>query len=88
MIVVCDVEPAHRRLDDYIYRSADSRLYVQIHQATSRCTHSRRCNARRVMHGWLGIEADLRLQPLIRLSFLTLEPVDGPSDEYGYDAGV
>ena len=45
-------------------------------------------DATRVVHGWLGIEADLRLQPLIRLSFLTLEPVDGPSDEYGYDAGV
>ena len=37
--------------------------------------------------GWLGIEADLRLPPLIRL-FLTLEPVDCPPDEYGYSAGV
>ena len=77
MIVGCDVEPAQRRQD----------RIAEAHQATPRCTYSRRCNAR-VMHGWLGIEADLRLQPLIRLSFLTLEPVDGPSDEYGYDAGV
>ena len=44
-------------------------------------------DATRVMHGWSGIEADLRLQPLIRL-FLTLEPVDCPPDEYGYSAGV
>jgi hypothetical protein len=35
-----------------------------------------------------GIEADLRLQPLIRPSWLALEPVDRPSDEDGYDAGV
>lgn len=54
--------------------------------STLRCTYSRRCNAHRA---WLvGFEADLRLQPLIRLSLLTLEPVDGPSDEDGYDGGV
>ena len=35
-----------------------------------------------------GIEADLCLRPLIRLSLLTLEPVDRPSDEDGYDGGV
>lgn len=63
-----------------------SRLAVQTHQATSRCTYLRRCNAH---CAWLvGFEADLRLQPLIRLWLLTLEPVDGPSDEDGYDAGV
>ncbi len=47
-----------------------------------------RAGATRIVHGWSGIEADLRLQPLIRLSLLTLEPVDRPSDEDGYDAGV
>ncbi len=34
------------------------------------------------------IAEDLRLQPLIRRSLLTLEPVDHPPDEYGYDASV
>lgn len=63
-----------------------SRLAVQAHQA--RRVAPTRADATRVVHGWSGIEADLRLQPLIRLSWLTLEPVDGPSDEDGYDAGV
>ena len=62
------------------------RLAVQTHRATPRCTYLRRCNAH---CAWLpGIEADLRLQPLIHLPWLTLEPVDRPSDEDGYDAGV
>ena len=45
-------------------------------------------DATRIVRGWLGIEADLRLQPLIRLSLLTLEPVDRPSDQDAYDGGV
>lgn len=45
-------------------------------------------DATRIVRGWLGIEADLRLQPLVRLSLLTLEPVDRPSDEDGYNGGV
>ena len=57
--------------------------YTKPHRVAP--THA---DATRVVSGWSVIEADLRLQPLIRLSFLTLEPVDGPSDEYGYDAGV
>ena len=47
-----------------------------------------RADATRIVHGWSGIEADLRLQPLIRLSWLALEPVDRPSDEDAYDGGV
>ena len=62
-----------------------SQKHTKRHRVAPTHADATRC---RVMHGWLGIEADLRLQPLIRLSFLTLEPVDGPSDEYGYDAGV
>ena len=63
-----------------------SRLAVQARRAMLRCTYSRRCNAH--VRGWSGIEADLRLQPLIRLPWLALEPIDRPSDEYGDGAGV
>jgi hypothetical protein len=57
--------------------------YTKRHRVAP--THA---DATRVVHGWLGIEADLRLPPLILLSLLTLEPVDCPPDEYGYSAGV
>ena len=72
MIVGCDVEPSS---------DADAPSHIALH-LLAQMQRGVLCIA------GLGIEADLRLQPLVRLSWLTLEPVDRPSDEDGYNGGV
>ena len=72
MIVGCDVE---------LSSGVDTPNHTALHLLAQ--MQRVLCMAGRVL-----IEADLRLQPLIRLSLLTLEPVDRPSDEDGYNAGV
>ena len=72
MIVGCDGEPSS---------GADTQSHTALHLLAQMQRAS--CMAGRVL-----IEADLRLQPLIRLSLLTLEPVDRPSDQDAYDGSV